>query len=616
MIGMSVKRSLCGNCFSPMKGNTCKKCGYTESRSFSERDALPVGTKLNGRYIMGKILGKGGFGITYLAYDEVESRAVAVKEYYPEAAVRAEDDISVEPMTSYQTDEFYAGLERFFREADILRSFRESTDILGLYDVFRMNGTAYYAMEFYNGISLNSYISSGKKLTEGQAVNIAEQLLHELSVIHKGGILHRDVSPDNIMLCTDGRAALIDFGSARILAEGRRQNMSVILKDGFAPIEQYQRESDQGRWTDIYSLGMSLYYSITGKSPDNPIIRLDDDSALIKETDKLSEDIKNILRKACAVRKEDRYSQADEMLEDIKSCSITPQEIELTIETAPQTNVKKDSRKRKGLIAVITAAAAAISSTAALLWFDAPSEVKIGGEMFSLDSTELYLQNRELTNSQISNLRHMKKLKFLDLSNNFITDMSCLDGLSELEYICFDNNNISDISFMRSMTHLKHISGNNNSISDISVLSGLTELENVFLGDNYITDISPLRNSRGLVYVGFDEAKIGDIEVLSGMTSLKMAGFSGCGLESIEPLRDCKSLELVYFGRNRLTDVSPLAGCNIKELYLDNNLLSGHTDTFSDITLNGFACMEGNGFTEEEIENIKNKMNGDFTLYY
>ncbi|MGN1100925.1 MAG: leucine-rich repeat domain-containing protein [Huintestinicola sp.] len=612
---MSSKRSLCGNCFSPMRGTTCQKCGYTETRAFSAHDALPVGTKLNDRYIIGKMLGKGGFGITYLAFDEAENRAVAIKEYYPEAAVRAEDNISVEPMTSYQTDEFSEGLERFFREAEIIRSFRESTDILGLYDVFRMNGTAYYAMEFYNGISLNRYISGGKKLTEEQAVNIAEQLLHELSVIHKGGILHRDVSPDNIMLCTNGRAALIDFGSARFIANSEHQNMSVILKDGFAPLEQYQRKSHQGSWTDIYSLGMSLYYGITGKSPDNPIIRLEDDSAFIKETDKLSEDIKNILRKACAVRKEDRYSQADEMLEDIKICSITPEEIELTIETAPQTNVKK-ARKKKGLIAVIAVAAAAVSSAAALLWPDAPSEVKIGGEMFSLDSTELYLQNRELTNSQISNLRHMKKLKFLDLSNNFITDMSCLDGLSELEYICFDNNNISDISFMRSMTHLKHISGNNNSISDISVLSGLTELENVFLGDNYITDISPLRNSRGLVYVGFDEAKIGDIQALSGMTRLKMAGFSGCGLESIEPLRDCKSLELVYFGRNRLTDVSPLAGCNIKELYLDNNLLSGHTDTFSGITLNGFACMEGNGFTEEEIENIKNKMNGDFTLYY
>lgn len=95
------------------------------------------------------------------------------------------------------------------------------------------------------------------------------------------------------------------------------------------------------------------------------------------------------------------------MLEDIKSCPINSEEIELTVEAVPQTNVKKDSRKRKGLIAVITAAAAA----AALLWFDAPSEVKIGGEMFSLDSTELYLQNRELTNSQISNLRHMKKIE-------------------------------------------------------------------------------------------------------------------------------------------------------------------------------------------------------------
>ncbi|MGN0637870.1 MAG: leucine-rich repeat domain-containing protein [Huintestinicola sp.] len=595
-----------------MNGKTCKKCGYTETRTFSERDALPVGTKLNGRYIIGKMLGRGGFGITYLAYDENQSKAVAIKEYYPAAAVRSEDNVRVEPMTSYQTEEFSEGLERFFREADIIRSFKESAEIMGLYDVFRMNGTAYYAMEFFNGISLNRYVSDGKKLTEGQAVNILEQLLPALSAIHNGGILHRDVSPDNIMLCTNGRAALIDFGSARILEDSERQNMSVILKDGFAPLEQYQRQSNQGSWTDIYSLGMSLYYSITGRSPENPIIRLDDDSTFIKETDKLSEGMKNILRKACGVRKEDRYLQADEMLEDIKSCHITPEEIELTIDDTPQPNVKKSGRKKKVLIAVI----AAVSSAAAFFIPDAPTEVKIGGEMFSLDSTELYLQNRELTNSQISNLRHMKKLKSLDLSNNFITDMSCLDGLTELECICFDNNNISDISFMRSMTHLKHISGNNNSISDISVLSGLTELENVFLGDNYITDISPLKNSRGLVYVGFDEAKIGDIRALSGMTSLKMAGFSGCGLESIEPLRDCKSLELVYFGRNRLTDVSPLAGCNIKELYLDNNLLSGHTDTFSGITLNGFACIEGNGFTEEEIQDITNRMNGEFTIYY
>lgn len=612
---MSVKRRLCGNCFSPTMRKKCKKCGFTEPRSFSAHDELPVGTKLNGRYIIGRTLGRGGFGITYLAYDEKESRAVAVKEYFPEAAVRAEDNISVEPMTSFQQEEFSQGLERFFREADIIRNFKESTDILGFYDVFRLNGTAYYAMEFFNGISLKSYVSGGEKLTEEQAVHIAEMLLPALSVIHKGGILHRDISPDNIMLCTNGRAALIDFGSARMLADSKRQDMSVILKDGFAPLEQYQRKSSQGSWTDIYSLGMSIYYGLTGKSPENPIIRLEDDSAFINETDKLSKDMKNILRKACGVKIEDRYSEAEDMLVSIKNCSISPEEIHPVMASIPETVTKKKVRW-KPLIYISAAIAGLALSAAIFLHSDVPSEVRIGGEMFSLDSTELDLQNRELTNSQISNLRHMKKLKVLDLSNNYITDMSCLDGLSELESICFDNNNISDISFMRSMTHLKHISGNNNSISDISVLSGMTELKNVFLGDNYITDISPLKNSRGLVYVGFDEAQIGDIEVLSGMTELKMAGFSGCNLESIEPLRGCKSLELVYFGRNSLTDVSPLTSCNIKELYLDNNLLSGHTDTFEGITLNGFACIEGNGFTEEEIQNIISKMKGDFTVYY
>lgn len=615
---MPHKRRLCGNCFSPLKGKKCRRCGYTEERSFSEHDALSVGTKLNGRYIIGKVLGKGGFGITYLAYDETSSRAVAVKEYYPDAvAVRADDNITVEPMTSYQAEEFSQGLDRFFREADIILHLCGNSEILGLYDVFKMNGTAYYAMEFFNGISLKKFVSGGHKLTEGQAVNIAQQLLPALSAIHNGGILHRDVSPDNILLCKSGRVALIDFGSARMLSGGGSQDMSIILKDGFAPLEQYQRRSNQGSWTDIYSLGMSLYYGLTGKMPENPICRLEDDSAFMKAIEPISDDMKNILTKACAVKKDDRYPCADDMLERIKGCAIAAEEIEPGGETEPEENKVRYGKKMKPPIAVITAALVAASALSAVIFSsDVPREVKIGGVMFPLDSTELDLQNRELTNSQISNLRHMKKLKTLNVSNNYITDMSCLDGLSGLENIYFDNNNVSDISFMRSMEHLKQISANNNSISDISVLSDKTELESVFMGDNYITDISPLKNSRGLIYVGFDEAQIGNIEVLAGMDKLEMAGFSGCNLESIEPLRDCESLRLVYFGRNRLTDVSPLRGCNIEELYLDNNRLSGHTDTFSGITLNGFACVEGNGFTEEEIQSIVNAMNGDFTIYY
>lgn len=535
--------------------------------------------------------------------------------------MRSHDNITVEPMTSFQTEDFSEGLERFLSEAAIIMQFRENTDIMGLYDVFQANGTAYYAMEYFNGISLKNYVENKGKLTEGQAVHIACQLLPALSVIHNGGVLHRDISPDNIILCSNGRVKLVDFGSARAYSYDCQQSMSIILKEGYAPLEQYQRKGNQSCRTDIYSLAMSLYYGCTGLTPENPIIRLDDDSEFDKGLEKLSDELSAILKRAAAIREKERYYDAQAMLDDIKKCGISD-EMPVTddIAEAPLSNRKikksKGSTKKKLIIAF-----SAVLCIAAALFFAnrdnfTDIEVKIGGEMYSVDTTELDLQNRELTNAQISNLRHMKNLRSLNLADNYLTDLSCLDGLSELEYLKFDNNNISDISFMQSMYNLKHFSASNNSISDISVLSDKTNLEYVFLGDNYITDISPLKNSRGLLYVSFDEAQLDNIDVLEGMDKLIMAGFSGCNLKSIEPLRDCVSLKKVYFGRNRLTDVSPLTGCNIEELYLDNNLLSGHTDTFKGITLNGFACMEGNGFTEEEIQSIVDNMNGEFQVYY
>lgn len=620
---MPKKQKLCGNCFSRLKGKKCHECGYTEDDSRTMYDILPVGTVLNDRYVVGKLLGKGGFGITYLAYDQKENRAVAVKEYYPDkTAIRSNDNITVEPMTSFQTEDFSEGLERFFNEAEIIMKFRESSDILGLYDVFRMNGTAYYAMEFFHGIPLKSYVSSIGRITEEEAVYIAERILPALSVIHKGGILHRDVSPDNIMLCGNGRVMLIDFGSARILSGGSQQNMSVILKDGFAPIEQYQKKSSQGGWTDIYSLAMSLYFGLTGIAPENPIIRLEDDSAFHKGIKSISDGLAEIIKKASAVNKEDRYQNADDMLSDIEKCQITAKMPDIgenagTIISSPDLTKNNRGRKRPTtVISAFFASAAMIFTAIRAAIKPTVIEVKIGGEMFSINETELDLHNRELTNAQIANLKHMKKLKSLNLSDNYITDLSCLDGLTELESLHFNNNNVSDISFMRSMKHIKNISAENNSISDISVLSDKTELEQVFFGDNYVTDISPLAGNRGLVSAGFNEAQIGTLDALTDMPKLEMVCLAGCNLKSIEPLRGCDNLRFVYLGRNKLDDVSPLAGCNIKELYLDNNRLSGHTDSFKGITLNGFVFIEGNGFSEDEIQNIINIMDGKFNVYY
>lgn len=620
---MSSKRKLCGNCFSPVKGKKCSSCGYTEEDSVSEYDALAVGTVLNDRYVIGRLLGRGGFGITYLAYDQNESRAVAIKEYYPDkTAVRANDNITVEPMTTFQADDFSDGLERFFSEAAIIMKFRESSDIMGLYDVFRSNGTAYYAMEFFNGISLKAYVEKRGRLTEGQAVYIAEKMLPALSVIHNGGVLHRDISPDNIILCSNGRVKLVDFGSARSLSEDGKQSMSVILKEGFAPLEQYQRKGNQSCRTDIYSLAMSLYFGLTGITPENPIIRLDDDSELKKGLESISAKLGKIIERAAAVKENDRYTSDEEMLSDMEDCGITPEipeigEVSEPLINAPKTKKRRLSGKKKLVIALPALVAAMAAAVGIFFGMSSDDiEVKIGGEMYPLSTTKIVMQNMELTNAQIANLKHMKKLQYLDLSDNYITDLSCLDGLTNIEYLFFNNNNVSDLKFASSMNKLKKISAENNSISDISALEGKNDLEEVFFGDNFVTDISPLAGCDKLKKAGFNEAQIGTVDALTGKTELEMVCLAGCRLKSIEPFRDCDKLEYVYLGRNDLTDLSPLAGCNIKEFYIDNNQLSGHTDTFKGITLNGFACMEGNGFSEAEIQNIIDNMDGDFTVYY
>lgn len=148
-------RRICGNCFAEIKGGKCRVCGYSERAAGVVYDALPVGTTVGAGYTIGRVIGRGGFGLIYLAYDPVFDRAAAVKEYFPDGvAVRAEDSVTVEPMTSMHAQAFSQGLERFLAEAQTIAQFKECSEIIGLYDVFRENGTAYYAMEYFSGSTL------------------------------------------------------------------------------------------------------------------------------------------------------------------------------------------------------------------------------------------------------------------------------------------------------------------------------------------------------------------------------------------------------------------------------------------------------------------------------
>jgi hypothetical protein len=259
----------CKNCFEEYDEcyEVCPSCGYIEGSAAEEIFYLYPGTLLGGRYVIGKVLGFGGFGITYKAWDRKLDSVVAVKEYYPSGiANRAPGTKDVIIFAQNRVREYNHGLTRFLDEARNMAKFGAHSNIVNIYEYFEENSTAYLVMEFLDGVTLGDFMKNNA-LGVNTCVEIALRVADALKAVHGQGVLHRDVSPDNIFLCVNGAVKLIDFGAARFAA-GEDRLLTIILKPGFAPPEQYERVNVQGPWTDIYALGATLYYMVTGVKPE------------------------------------------------------------------------------------------------------------------------------------------------------------------------------------------------------------------------------------------------------------------------------------------------------------------------------------------------------------
>jgi len=283
----------------------------------SEPYHLSAGMILQERYRIESVIGFGGFGITYKAMDTRLDNQVAIKEYYFSSIVtRIPGKKDVEVYADQNKQEFERGLGRFLDEAKNLAKFSEHTNIVNVYDFFEENGTAYIVMEFLDGLSLKDYVNNaGGKINVDETIKIIRHVIKALNSIHKNSILHRDISPDNIYICHDGRIKLIDFGAARFFTDDENKRVSIILKPGFAPPEQYRMSGNQGPWTDIYALGATMYRALTGIMPDESINRVVNDmvvhpSSLDKEIPKY---LNNILMKCIAITPELRFQSADEL---------------------------------------------------------------------------------------------------------------------------------------------------------------------------------------------------------------------------------------------------------------------------------------------------------------
>lgn len=289
----------------------CPHCGRDEAAPEFHPLCLPAGELLNDQYMVGRMLGHGGFGITYLAWDLRLNVRVAVKEYMPRDQVtRARDGRSVAPFQGDAAEQFAYGLGKFLDEARNLARFAEHPGIVKVLGYFEAHGTAYMVMQYVDGLDLKAYLAQvGGRLPTPAALGIMAAVLDALRAVHDSGLLHRDLSPDNVYITRSSRIMILDFGAARDALGSHSRSLAMVHKEGYSPEEQYRVSGQQGPWTDIYAAAATLYRMLTGSAPPDAMERLADDT--LEPPSRLGVALEHsqeaALMKALAVRAAERF---------------------------------------------------------------------------------------------------------------------------------------------------------------------------------------------------------------------------------------------------------------------------------------------------------------------
>lgn len=294
----------------------CPVCGNIQKYEQENKQFLNPSTMI-GQYMVGNVLGAGGFGVTYVGFDTKLSRKVAIKEYFPSnLSTRVPGQTHVTAFTGEKQTVFNHGKQRFIEEAQLLMRFANEEGIVSVYDVIEANGTVYMIMEYVEGITLKQRIEQFGPIPEKELVESMIPMLLSLKFVHNIGYIHRDISPDNIMCMPDSGIKLLDFGAARYSVMDESKSLSVIIKQGYTPIEQYQSHGKQGEYTDVYAVGATMYKALTGITPEESLERLSNDT-LKKPSQcgiEISEQTENAVLAALNVRPEDRPQTIDDFI--------------------------------------------------------------------------------------------------------------------------------------------------------------------------------------------------------------------------------------------------------------------------------------------------------------
>ena len=319
-------RERCVGCMKPLTAEgRCAYCGLQQDKYRPIPRCLRPGMCLRDRYVLGRVLGEGSFGISYIAWDCLLDTVVAIKEYFPESLVsrhisEEDEDTNVYIYEKRESQKYQESLKKYLGEAKSLSAYYDLDGIVSVRDFFYANNTAYIVMGYVDGISVKEYVEKNGPIEGEKFLRMLEPVIQSLAKVHQTGVLHRDISPDNMLLTRDEKLVLIDFGAARKENINMTRSMTVVFKRGFSPEEQYRTRGQQGAWTDVYALCATAYYALTGKAPDESIQRVleDDMPSLTEMTDvDLPMQQKRAFMKGMTVDFHHRYQTMDELYQGL-----------------------------------------------------------------------------------------------------------------------------------------------------------------------------------------------------------------------------------------------------------------------------------------------------------
>ena len=613
-------------CYSCMKekgvSGPCPHCGFDESAYEPAPHHLPPGTILYGKYLIGRVLGEGGFGITYVGWDLNLEMKVAVKEYYPNGFVSRDHERTntLTIFTGSQGEFFQKGLEKFVDEARRLAKFWGFPGIVSVKDYFQENKTAYIVMEFVQGQTLKELLKQrpGKRLPAAEVFAMMRPVMQSLEEIHKAGLIHRDISPDNLMVSPKGQVKLIDFGAARDFAEDGEKSRSVLLKPGYAPSEQYRSRGNQGPWTDVYSLCATMYRAITGRVPEESLDRMEEDT--LKRPSQLGVTIpahqEAALMKGLAVFQRERFPSVEELEaalyaepEEAKKPeeklptdqeegrktegAAKEQEPEAAEENSSQTKVSEAEARREEMIADSSRKkrlGLAAGGAAVLLVILAICILVPRGDQDS-EKAEKPMQTADAVpeadgQETVSEMNMDEPVVWTDSNmERFIRQGLgkpegdiLVEDLVDIHVLRICKN---DVALYKS---LKEDEGFLMPYDDVEEENAITSLEDLKYFPNLailqirghkVADISALSSLTSLTSLDLAVNELTDISALSGLTSLTDLNLLDNKLIDISALSGLTSLTDLNLLDNKLIDISALSGLtSLTELHLGNNELT------------------------------------------